>query len=150
MTGISPLEGSHVRRPHRSLLVPAACVVPHDRASLPEGVYVGYWGPNYETPAEIRAFRVLGGDLVGMSTVLEAIAARAAGVEVLGPLARHEPGRGPRRARSTTKRCSKSAAPQATAPARSSPRSSRTRSSRLAQFGWLSSMRLPDGSRTKP
>ena len=47
-------------------------------------MYVGYWGPNYETPAEIRAFRVLGGDLVGMSTVLEAIAARAAGLEVLG------------------------------------------------------------------
>ena len=52
--------------------------------TLAEGVYVGYWGPNYETPAEIRAFRVLGGDLVGMSTVLEAIAARAAGLEVLG------------------------------------------------------------------
>jgi purine-nucleoside phosphorylase len=51
---------------------------------LEEGVYVGYWGPNYETPAEIRAFRTLGGDLVGMSTVLEAIAARAAGMEVLG------------------------------------------------------------------
>jgi purine-nucleoside phosphorylase len=52
--------------------------------SLAEGVYVGYWGPNYETPAEIRAYRTLGGDLVGMSTVLEAIAARAAGLEVLG------------------------------------------------------------------
>ena len=52
--------------------------------SLDEGVYVGYWGPNYETPAEIRAYRALGGDLVGMSTVLEAIAARAAGLEVLG------------------------------------------------------------------
>jgi len=52
--------------------------------SLEEGVYVGYWGPNYETPAEIRAFDRLGGDLVGMSTVLEAIAARAAGMEVVG------------------------------------------------------------------
>lgn len=52
--------------------------------SLPEGVYAGYWGPNYETPAEIRAYRTLGADLVGMSTVLEAIAARAAGMEVLG------------------------------------------------------------------
>jgi purine-nucleoside phosphorylase len=52
--------------------------------TLEEGVYVGYWGPNYETPAEIRAFRALGGDLVGMSTVLEAIAARAAGMEVVG------------------------------------------------------------------
>jgi purine-nucleoside phosphorylase len=53
-------------------------------SGLAEGIYVGYWGPNYETPAEIRAFRGLGGDLVGMSTVLEAIAARAAGLEVLG------------------------------------------------------------------
>ena len=52
--------------------------------SLAEGVYAGYWGPNYETPAEIRAYRALGADLVGMSTVLEAIAARAAGMEVLG------------------------------------------------------------------
>ena len=51
---------------------------------LAEGVYAGYWGPNYETPAEIRAYRTLGADLVGMSTVLEAIAARAAGMEVLG------------------------------------------------------------------
>jgi purine-nucleoside phosphorylase len=48
-----------------------------------EGVYAGYWGPNYETPAEIRAYRALGADVVGMSTVLEAIAARAAGLAVL-------------------------------------------------------------------
>jgi purine-nucleoside phosphorylase len=53
-------------------------------SGIEEGVYVGYWGPNYETPAEIRAFRALGGDLVGMSTVLEAIAAKAAGMDVLG------------------------------------------------------------------
>jgi purine-nucleoside phosphorylase len=52
--------------------------------SLEEGVYAGYWGPNYETPAEIRAYRTLGADIVGMSTVLEAIAAHAEGVEVLG------------------------------------------------------------------
>ena len=84
MTGLSPLEGasfvdltdlysSRLRALCRSI-----------DPSLAEGVYVGYWGPNYETPAEIRAFRTLGGDLVGMSTVLEAIAARAAGLEVLG------------------------------------------------------------------
>ena len=84
MTGLSPLEGpsfvdltdlysSHLRALCRGI-----------DPSLAEGVYVGYWGPNYETPAEIRAFRTLGGDLVGMSTVLEAIAARAAGLEVLG------------------------------------------------------------------
>ena len=49
-----------------------------------EGVYVSVPGPSFETPAEIRAFRAMGGDLVGMSTVLETIAARQAGVEVLG------------------------------------------------------------------
>jgi purine-nucleoside phosphorylase len=52
--------------------------------SLDEGVYVQFPGPHYETPAEIRMVRALGGDLVGMSTVLEAIAAREAGLEVLG------------------------------------------------------------------
>ena len=52
-------------------------------SSLSEAVYAGYWGPNYETPAEIRAYRALGADIVGMSTVLEAIAARDAGLEVL-------------------------------------------------------------------
>lgn len=52
--------------------------------SLEEGVYVQVTGPHYETPAEIRMVRTIGGDLVGMSTVLEAIAAREAGAEVLG------------------------------------------------------------------
>jgi len=52
--------------------------------SLDDGVYVALRGPHYETPAEIRMIRTLGGDLVGMSTVLEAIAAREAGAEVLG------------------------------------------------------------------
>jgi purine-nucleoside phosphorylase len=51
---------------------------------LQEGVYVGLLGPNYETPAEIRMFRTLGGDSVGMSTVPEVIVARHAGIEVLG------------------------------------------------------------------
>ena len=52
--------------------------------SLPEGVYVQFRGPQYETPAEIAMVRAIGGDLVGMSTTLEAIAAREAGLEVLG------------------------------------------------------------------
>lgn len=51
---------------------------------LPEGVYVQFRGPQYETPAEVRMAGVLGGDLVGMSTTLETIAARESGLEVLG------------------------------------------------------------------
>jgi len=51
---------------------------------LTEGVYAALPGPHYETPAEIRMLRTLGADLVGMSTALEAIAARAAGLEVFG------------------------------------------------------------------
>jgi purine-nucleoside phosphorylase len=52
--------------------------------TLTEGVYAQLPGPHYETPAEIRMLRTLGADLVGMSTALEAIAAREAGAEVLG------------------------------------------------------------------
>ncbi|MDQ1744954.1 MAG: purine-nucleoside phosphorylase [Pseudonocardiales bacterium] len=52
--------------------------------SLAEGVYAQFPGPHYESPAEVRMARVMGADLVGMSTALEAIAARAEGSEVLG------------------------------------------------------------------
>jgi purine-nucleoside phosphorylase len=52
--------------------------------TLPEGIYLAVLGPSYETPAEIRAFRTLGADLVGMSTVHEVIVARHMGLEVLG------------------------------------------------------------------
>ncbi len=52
--------------------------------SLAEGVYAQLRGPHYETPAEVRMVKTLGGDLVGMSTALEAIAARHAGMEVFG------------------------------------------------------------------
>lgn len=52
--------------------------------SLAEGVYAQFPGPHYETPAEVRYAGIIGADLVGMSTALEAIAARAAGMEVFG------------------------------------------------------------------
>lgn len=52
--------------------------------ALPEGVYAQFRGPHYETPAEVRMAGRMGADLVGMSTALEAIAARHAGLEVLG------------------------------------------------------------------
>jgi purine-nucleoside phosphorylase len=52
--------------------------------AVAHGVYIAVHGPSYETPAEIRAFRTLGADAVGMSTAPEAIAARHAGLEVLG------------------------------------------------------------------
>ena len=53
-------------------------------SSFEEGIYVGLVGPAYETPAEVRMLRALGADAVGMSTVLEAIAARWIGLEVCG------------------------------------------------------------------
>jgi purine-nucleoside phosphorylase len=59
-------------------------IVKAEDDSLEEGVYVHWRGPAYETPAEIRMMRTLGADLVGMSTVPEAIAAHALGAEILG------------------------------------------------------------------
>lgn len=60
--------------------------VAFDAEAVPfeEGIYVGLLGPTYETPAEVRMLRTLGADAVGMSTVLEAIACRWAGIEVCG------------------------------------------------------------------
>ncbi len=52
--------------------------------SLDEGVYVQFRGPNYETPAEVQMAKTIGGHIVGMSTALEAIAARQSGMEILG------------------------------------------------------------------
>ncbi|MEE6273685.1 purine-nucleoside phosphorylase [Georgenia wangjunii] len=84
LTGTSPLEGAtfvDLTDLYSARLRDVARAVD---PSLPEGVYVQFPGPHYETPAEVRMARVLGGDLVGMSTALEAIAARHVGLEVLG------------------------------------------------------------------
>ena len=76
---------------HRERLHAAARA---EGARLEEGIYVGLLGPTYETPAEVRMFRGLGGDAVGMSTVLEAIACRWAGIEVAGISLVTNPGAG--------------------------------------------------------
>jgi purine-nucleoside phosphorylase len=62
--------------------------------ALTEGIYVGLVGPNYETPAEVRMLAALGGHAVGMSTVLECIAARWVGLEVCGISLVTNPGAG--------------------------------------------------------
>jgi purine-nucleoside phosphorylase len=84
LTGCSPIEGANFvdLTDLYSSRLRAMCreVDP----SLDEGVYVQFPGPHYETPAEIGMVRAIGGHLAGMSTTLEAIAAREAGMEVLG------------------------------------------------------------------
>jgi purine-nucleoside phosphorylase len=90
LTGQSPLAGSRPPGGHRFVdltdLYSARLRLLAREAdpALPEGVYAALPGPHYETPAEIRMLRALGADLVGMSTALEAIAARHLGAEVLG------------------------------------------------------------------
>ncbi len=84
LTATSPIEGAHfvdLTDLYSSRLRALCREVEPD---LDEGVYVQFPGPHYETPAEIGMVRAIGGDLVGMSTTLEAIAAREAGMEVLG------------------------------------------------------------------
>lgn len=84
LTGATPLAGATFidmtdAYSHRLRTV-ARAIDP----TLDEGVYVQFGGPQYETPAEVRMAGILGGDLVGMSTTVEAIAAREAQMEVLG------------------------------------------------------------------
>jgi purine-nucleoside phosphorylase len=84
LTGETPLSGPafiDLTEAYSSRLRDLARTV---EPTLPEGVYVQFHGPQFETPAEVRMAGILGADLVGMSTTLEAIAARAAGLEVLG------------------------------------------------------------------
>ncbi|WP_432494044.1 purine-nucleoside phosphorylase [Kineococcus auxinigenes] len=84
LTGATPLEGAtfvDMTDLYSSRLRALARTVD---SGLPQGVYAQFHGPQYETPAEVRMAGVLGATLVGMSTALEAIAARHAGLEVLG------------------------------------------------------------------
>ncbi|MGH3355503.1 MAG: purine-nucleoside phosphorylase [Nocardioidaceae bacterium] len=84
LTGISPIQGANFVD-LTDLYSPRLRRLCRDvDPGLAEGVYVQFPGPHYETPAEIAMVRAIGGDLVGMSTTLEAIAAREAGLEVLG------------------------------------------------------------------
>lgn len=95
LTGVNPLTGANAdsiggrfpdlteawSRRLRARLHEAARA---EGVDLAEGIYVGVTGPNYETPAEVRMYASMGGHAVGMSTVLECIAARWAGLEVCG------------------------------------------------------------------
>lgn len=84
LTAASPLEGAtfvDLTDLYSSRLRAIARSV---EPELDEGVYVQFRGPHYETPAEVRMAQAMGGHIVGMSTALEAIAARQAGMEVLG------------------------------------------------------------------
>lgn len=88
---IGPNDSTHgVRFPdmssayNKSYIALAKQIAKRNNITLQEGVYVGNTGPSYETPAEIRMLRFLGGDAVGMSTVPEVIVARHCNIEVLG------------------------------------------------------------------
>ena len=89
LTGTSPLIGGPNFHPmsgiySRGLRERFAAAAAEEKIPLYQGIYAGVIGPQYETPAEIRMLQRLGADAVGMSTVLEAIQARALGVEVAG------------------------------------------------------------------
>ena len=84
MDHLGPRFPDMTRAYDRSLIALAKQVAADQGVILQEGVYVGGTGPSYETPAEYKYFRLIGGDAVGMSTVPEVIAARHAGVPVFG------------------------------------------------------------------
>jgi purine-nucleoside phosphorylase len=84
LTARSPIEGAHFVDLTDLYSARLRAICREVDPSLDEGVYVQFPGPHYETPAEIEMARRIGGDLVGMSTTLEAIAAREAGMEILG------------------------------------------------------------------
>jgi purine-nucleoside phosphorylase len=84
LTAHSPIEGAHFVDLTDLYSARLRALCREVDPGLDEGVYVQFPGPHYETPAEVEMARRIGGDLVGMSTTLEAIAAREAGMEVLG------------------------------------------------------------------
>ncbi|HEY8590667.1 MAG TPA: purine-nucleoside phosphorylase [Naasia sp.] len=84
LTAASPLEGPTFVDLTDLYSARLRAVAREVDASLDEGVYVQFRGPHYETPAEVRMAETIGGTIVGMSTALEAIAARQAGMEILG------------------------------------------------------------------
>ena len=84
LTGRSPLVGAQFVDLVNAYSTRLRGIAQSVDPSLAEGVYAGLPGPHYETPAEINMLRVIGADLVGMSTVHETIAARAEKLEVLG------------------------------------------------------------------
>lgn len=84
LTGESPLEGASFLDMTNLYCRRLREIARKSDPSLPEGVYVQFRGPSYETPAEVQMAKAMGGHIVGMSTALEAIAAREAGMEVLG------------------------------------------------------------------
>lgn len=84
LTGATPLEGATFIDLTEAYSPRLRALAHEVEPDLHEGVYVQFRGPQYETPAEVRMAKIMGGDLVGMSTTLETIAAREAGLEVLG------------------------------------------------------------------
>jgi len=92
--GVNPLRGEHylqfgARFPDmgevysNELRSKAKKAAASHKLRVKEGVYLAVSGPSYETPAEIKAYRKLGGDLIGMSVVPEAVAAKQMGMEIL-------------------------------------------------------------------
>lgn len=83
-TGATALVGANFVDMSEAYSVRLRTIAHQVDPALPEGVYMQFAGPQYETPAEVKMAAVLGADLVGMSTTLETLAAREAGLEVLG------------------------------------------------------------------
>lgn len=84
LTAASPLEGATFVDLTDLYAVRLRDLARRVDPTLDEGVYCQFRGPQYETPAEVRMAKIIGGHIVGMSTALEAIAARQSGMEVLG------------------------------------------------------------------